>query len=204
VTQVEGLLLVDLHQRPLERAVRGVVVDVAEQRDPRAVVEAVGDHQLGPVLERMIEAVRVLELVRLAAVHQLFLVEAQVLEKAVGDVRVRELVLDDRGRRHHRVRRGRVLRGSEVGGRGDELGVGLHQELYDERLPVALGHLVGVLHDEAVLYFLLQLLLRILCHGSHPGVSRGCDRRVTSRLRRCTGFLHRRHHSFERSYDPGF
>src|SRR5690606_28360185 len=81
VAKVEGLLEVDLHQRTLQRTIAGVLVYVGEQRDARAVEETVRGDQLRPALERLIEAIRVLELVRLAAVDELLLVEAHVLEE---------------------------------------------------------------------------------------------------------------------------
>src|SRR5690606_40207699 len=102
VAQVERLLEVHLDERALQRTVAGVAVDVREQRDAGAVEETIRGDQLRPALERLVEAVRVLELVGLAAVDEVLLVQAHVLENAVRDVRVRELVLDDRDGRNLR------------------------------------------------------------------------------------------------------
>ncbi len=62
-----------------------------------------------------VERVGVLEGRRLALVDQRAHVDAEVAEQPVADVRVRELVLDDRDRRAEVVERRRVLRGAQVG-----------------------------------------------------------------------------------------
>jgi hypothetical protein len=168
VAQVERLLQVHLHERALQRAVAGVAVHVAEQRDAGAVEEAVRRDELRPALERLVEAVRVLELVGLAAVDELLLVEAHVLQDAVRDVRVRELVLDDGHGGDHGVGRRRVLRRHPVGRRAHQLGVRLDEELHDERLAVALRHLVRRLEDVALVDLLLDLVFGEAAHVGSP------------------------------------
>src|SRR5438445_1321961 len=123
VAEVEVFLEHHLVQTPLPRAVRALVVDVAEEAEAGLVVEAVRDHELGPAVEGHVERVRIAEALRIAAEDELLLVLAELLEDVVRDVSVRELVLDDRDAGHEGVDAWRALGGEVVGGGGDELGV---------------------------------------------------------------------------------
>ncbi len=93
--EVEGLLPVDLDQRPLPRPVAAVRVDVAQEHEPGPVVESVGDDEFREGLQRNVEGVRVLELPGATLVDQLLRVNPEVPEHPVGDVRVPQLVLHD-------------------------------------------------------------------------------------------------------------
>ena len=66
---------------------------VGEQRNARPVEEAGSHDELSPVVEGLIEAIGMLELVRLTSVYEVLLRLADILEQAVRDVRVRKLVL---------------------------------------------------------------------------------------------------------------
>src|SRR5207247_6784185 len=96
VAEVEVLLEHDFVEAALPGAVRALVVDVAEEAEAGLVVEAVGDHELGPALERDVEGVGVAEALGVAAEDELLLVLAQLLEDVVGDVGMTELGLDGR------------------------------------------------------------------------------------------------------------
>ena len=124
---------------------RRVLVDVGEQHEAGLVVERVGQHQLVPGVQRHVEGVRVLELARLALVDQRLHVDAEVAQQAVADVRVRELVLDDRDRRAEVVQRGRVRGRAQVRGGGDELGVRGDGEDPADALQVLRGHVLQAL-----------------------------------------------------------
>src|SRR5438067_585865 len=100
VAEVEVLLEHHLVEAALPGTVGAFVVDVAEEAEAGLVVEAVGDHELGPALERDVEGVGVAEALGVAAEDELLLVLAELLEDVVGDVGVGELVLDDRDARH--------------------------------------------------------------------------------------------------------
>src|SRR5215216_4087777 len=93
VPEVEVLLAVHLDESPLPRTIRTVLVDVTEQNEPGPVVEPVSDDELREALERYVEGIGVLELPRLALVNKLLRVRPQIRERAVGDVRVPDLVL---------------------------------------------------------------------------------------------------------------
>jgi hypothetical protein len=108
----------------------------------------------------LIEPVRVLELVRLPPVHEVLLVDPEVLHDAVRDVRVPQLVVDDRRHRNAAVDRGGVPGRQVVGRRTHELGVALHRELGEQRLLVARGHVLLGLDHEAVGDPVDQLLFR--------------------------------------------
>jgi len=100
--------------------------------------------------------VGVAEALGVAAEDELLLVLAELLEDVVGDVGVRELVLDDRDARHEGVDAGRALGGEVVGGGGDELGVAGHDEGVLELPEVLGGHLAGGLDELARLDHLVE------------------------------------------------
>ena len=159
VTEVEVLLHAHLDESALQRPVARVPMHVAEKRDAGPVVQAVGRHELRPVHQRLVEAVWVLELLRRPLVQQLIPVHPEVLEEPVGDVRMAQLILDDRRGRDHRVGRGRVLRGHVVRGGAHELGITLYRQLADQRLLVRIGHVGFGFDDEAFLHLSHQLVV---------------------------------------------
>ena len=92
---MERLLFIHFDERALPRAKGGAGIDIAEQDIARAVIEGVGDDQLVPAIERHIEGVGVLPLDRLAPIDQLFGIDAEVAQQAIGDVSVAQLILND-------------------------------------------------------------------------------------------------------------
>ena len=131
-------------------------MDIAEQAEAGLVVEAVRDHELGPGVQGHVEGVGVAKALRVAAEDQLFLVLAELLEDVVRDVRVRELILDDRDPGHERVDRRGALGGEIVGRSGDQLGVAGHDQGVLELAQVLRRHLRGRLDELARLDHLLE------------------------------------------------
>ena len=118
-------------------------MNVAQQAEARLVVHAVGDHELGPAVERDVEGIRIAKALRIAAEDELLLVLAELFEDVIRDMGVSQLVLDDGDAGHERVDGGRPLRGEVIGGRRDQLGVTGNDEGVLELAQVLGGHLAG-------------------------------------------------------------
>ena len=140
-------------------------MDVGQQRDPGAVEEAGRDHQVGPVVQRLVEAVGMFELVGLPPVYEVLLRLSNVLEQPVCDVRVGQFVLDDGVRADLSIGRWRVPGCHPIGRSTHQLRVGLDRELDHECLTVALGHLLDRLDDVALLDLRLEFVFRERRHS---------------------------------------
>ena len=137
---------------------------IREQGNTGPIEKPRRDDQFSPVVQRLIEAVRMLEFVGLATVHEVLFGLTHVLEQSVGDVRVRELVLDDRVRTDLRIGRWGVPGRPPVRGSAHELGVGLNRELHHQRFSVALGHVRDALDHEPFVDLLLELFVGESAH----------------------------------------
>jgi hypothetical protein len=93
-----------------------------------------------PRVQRHVERVWVLEGGRLALVDQRVHVDPEIAQQPIADVRMGELVLDDRDRGAEVVERRRVARGAQVGGGADQLGVGGDGEDAPDALQVLRRH----------------------------------------------------------------
>src|SRR5579875_2350534 len=105
---MEGFLFIDFDQRAFPRPEGGTLVDVAEQRVAGAIIEGVGDNKFDPAIQWYIKSVGIFEMARLALKDQLFCIDTQVTPQAIGDVRVDQLILDDREGRAEIIERGCV------------------------------------------------------------------------------------------------
>src|SRR5256886_6678610 len=149
VPEVEVLLQHHLVESALPRPVGALVMDIAEEAEARLVIEAVGDDELGPAVERNVERVGVAEAFGVAAEDELLLVLAELFEDVVRDARAAQLILDDRDTGHESVDRGGALRGQVVGGGGDELGIARDNQGVLELAEVLGSHLAGRLDQLA-------------------------------------------------------
>src|SRR6266705_2471563 len=99
VAQVKRLLLVYFHKGTLPRAKSRALVDITEQDIAHPVIESIGNDQLHPTIKRNIKGVGILKITRVALEYQLICINTQIAHQAVGDMRMPQLVLNNRDSR---------------------------------------------------------------------------------------------------------
>ncbi len=157
VEDVERLLPADLLHDPRVRRVRALEERLL--RDDRGRVDEPGDDaDVAPRARRVVEDVVELRLARDEVVEAGAARLAEVLDDAVDELRVPDLVLDLRRERELPLQRRRAEDPVALGQDAHELRVAVHLDELDEPCAVLVGHPVGRLDLPARLDVLEELL----------------------------------------------
>src|SRR5207248_8361150 len=98
VPQVKGLFFIYLDEGAFPGAKGGTLVDIAEERVSGPVIESIGDDQFYPAIQGNIKGIGVLKVARLALKDQGFCVYTQVPQQTIRNMRVSQLILNNRDR----------------------------------------------------------------------------------------------------------
>src|SRR6266571_635553 len=108
VAQVKGLFFVYFDKCTFPWTKGCTFIDITEQSIACSIIEGIGNDKFDPAIQWHIKGIGIFEISRIPLKDQFFRVHTKVAQQAIGDMRMSQLVLDDRDSRTEGIQRRRM------------------------------------------------------------------------------------------------